>query len=268
MPPKSIPALNRPNSIPDNPLGYDHYKTPSVFVRPHSQAIGVYHSNVSPTKAPIRGDVDSSTIKVPSNSIDLPFTSEDDINKPLAVYPPSSTPAPFNEDYGGPIAIYQPGSSGFNQNRNQHRDRSTTLAPVHINGYSSSTTPKPFVDSNDLSNSIEPMFNRNSYRFNNRPTTQHPYDYNNHIGNGYDKQLPLYDGIASTSKGFRYVLPRLYHEEDNTNPNEREGSFGYIDPFGIRRVIYYNASPRDGFRFRKNNRYVGFNATPYDPRPL
>ncbi|XP_021941265.1 uncharacterized protein LOC110840497 isoform X1 [Zootermopsis nevadensis] len=78
--------------------------------------------------------------------------------------------------------------------------------------------------------------------------------------------VPTYDGISATHNGFRYYLPRQYHEEENSGAESRAGSFGYIDPFGIRRVIYYNTAPGTGFVHRKNNRYVGFNATPYDPR--
>ena len=81
-----------------------------------------------------------------------------------------------------------------------------------------------------------------------------------------DQQFPIYDGISATNNGFRYYLPRQYHEEENSGGDRRAGSFGYIDPFGIRRVIYYNTAPGTGFVHRKNNRYVGFNATPYDPR--
>ena len=76
-----------------------------------------------------------------------------------------------------------------------------------------------------------------------------------------------YDGVSLTNNGFKYFLPRQYHEEDNSGGSNRVGSYGYIDPFGIRRVTYYNAGP-NGFVHRKNNRYVGFNATPYDPRPV
>ncbi|KAF4523007.1 hypothetical protein B566_EDAN007437 [Ephemera danica] len=75
-----------------------------------------------------------------------------------------------------------------------------------------------------------------------------------------------YDGVSTTQNGFRYYLPRQYHEEENSGASDRAGSFGYIDPFGIRRVTYYNTSPGSGFQVKKNNRYVGFNATPYDPR--
>ncbi|KAL1139003.1 hypothetical protein AAG570_009064 [Ranatra chinensis] len=77
---------------------------------------------------------------------------------------------------------------------------------------------------------------------------------------------PEYDGVAFTHNGFRYYLPTHYHEEENSASDTRAGSFGYVDPFGIRRVIYYNTSPQTGFVHRKNNRYVGFQSTPYDPR--
>lgn len=109
------------------------------------------------------------------------------------------------------------------------------------------------------------------YRFQNGPTypiTKFGASYTgNHIGNGYDPQYPQYNGVSVTNDGFRYYIPRAYHEEQNSDGGtSKSGSFGYIDPFGIRRVVYYNAGP-GGFKHRKNNRYVGFNATPYDPRP-
>nr|AYA50033.1 cuticular protein 84 [Leptinotarsa decemlineata] len=93
-----------------------------------------------------------------------------------------------------------------------------------------------------------------------------PYSGQN-LGNGYDPQYPTYDGVSVTNDGFRYYIPRAYHEEQTLPGEKRSGSFGYIDPFGIRRVIYYNTAPGSGFQHRKNNRYVGFQATPYDPRP-
>lgn len=79
------------------------------------------------------------------------------------------------------------------------------------------------------------------------------------------KQFPYYDGISSTNNGFRYFLPKMYHEEQDSGES-KDGSFGYLDPFGIRRVVYYSAG-NNGFIHRKNNRYVGFNAPPYDPEP-
>ncbi|XP_050422206.1 uncharacterized protein LOC126834379 isoform X2 [Adelges cooleyi] len=77
-----------------------------------------------------------------------------------------------------------------------------------------------------------------------------------------------YDGVSFVRNGFKYYLPRHYHEEQSNDAGDtRAGSFGYIDPFGIRRVVYYNTAPGTGFVHRKNNRYVGLDAEPYDPRP-
>lgn len=111
------------------------------------------------------------------------------------------------------------------------------------------------------------VFNPNSYR--------HADDWQRRrqqpgvtLGDGYTPQFPGYDGVAFRRNGFRYYLPKQYHEEETGDANERTGSFGYVDPFGIRRVIYYNTAPGGGFQIRKNNRYVGHDATPYDPRPI
>ncbi|XP_046753109.1 uncharacterized protein LOC124416227 isoform X2 [Diprion similis] len=80
-------------------------------------------------------------------------------------------------------------------------------------------------------------------------------------------EFPEYDGTHTVKDGFQYYLKTHYHEEQN-QPSEAEkiGSFGYIDPFGIRRVVYYKADAEHGFIHKKNNRYVGFQATPYDPQ--
>ncbi|XP_029173135.1 uncharacterized protein LOC114942034 isoform X2 [Nylanderia fulva] len=81
-------------------------------------------------------------------------------------------------------------------------------------------------------------------------------------------EFPPYDGTYTTANGFQYYLRRQYHEEEREPLGNNVGSFGYIDPFGIRRVIYYRTDPvNGGFLHKKNNRYVGFNATPYDPLP-
>lgn len=78
-----------------------------------------------------------------------------------------------------------------------------------------------------------------------------------------------YDGVSFVRNGFKYYLPRHYHEEQSSDGtgDTRAGSYGYVDPFGIRRVVYYNTAPGTGFVHRKNNRYVGLDAEPYDPRP-
>nr|CAD7261864.1 unnamed protein product [Timema shepardi] len=176
----------------------------------------------------------------------------------------------------------------------------TTPAPSPINSYS---YPSPSVPTNDLlyrPNALFPPSNTylNPYIYTaNNPSyslssDRRNYDHNVPIDT-YDsayqnfgtslntqvnqptysnsiqqqaQQFPLYDGIATTHNGFRYYLPRQYHEEENSGGDTRSGSFGYIDPFGIRRVTYYNTAPGTGFVHKKNNRYVGFNATPYDPR--
>lgn len=259
----AVPASSiytRPNSLDDNPLGFDHYKTPipNVFIRPHSQPIASTY--LQPSSSGHR-------IAIPSTAIQTPLENSDDLYKPIAAYAPSSTPAPFGKDYGTPIAAYDPGS-GFS---------TTTISPIDNNDGGYSSTPSPPLRRYRPNGGISSTTNRpydlsdNSLEQRDRYNNNGGYGYKspyNQIGNGYDKQFPLYDGVSQTGNGFRYYLPRQYHEEDNSDPNDRAGSYGYIDPFGIRRVVYYNASPRGGFQFRKNNRYVGFNATPYDPRPL
>jgi hypothetical protein len=92
------------------------------------------------------------------------------------------------------------------------------------------------------------------------------YKYQQIKASSSSSQPSEYDGVSTTQNGFKYFLPRQYHEEQGTDSN-RAGSYGYVDPFGIRRVVYYNTSPGQGFQVKKNNRYVGFNSTPYDPRP-
>ncbi|XP_014253822.1 uncharacterized protein LOC106669075 [Cimex lectularius] len=147
---------------------------------------------------------------------------------------------------------------------------STTASPP----YSSSTTPESYP-----STTAEPYHSTTPGYV--RPVTFRPY-YNpntiSYVKKLYDsvgaskyeasgtENVPRFNGVELTHNGFRYYLPRHYHEEENLDGERRAGSFGYIDPFGIRRVIYYNTSPESGFVHRKNNRYVGFQSTPYDPR--
>ncbi|XP_044266293.1 uncharacterized protein LOC123012443 [Tribolium madens] len=136
---------------------------------------------------------------------------------------------------------------------------SSTPAPFSINPWYYSSAPQYDHHKKDPLLTFE---NGPTYPIDNRGQT---YTGNN-LGNGYDPQYEYYDGVSVTNDGFRYYIPRAYHEEQNLG-DKKSGSFGYIDPFGIRRVIYYNAGPGTGFQHRKNNRYVGFDATPYDPRP-
>lgn len=299
----------------DNPLGYDHYKSPNVLVVPNSKPKTVY--------LPASGGVSSTTPQppiyvtpninylpassprpepahIPSHSLETPYSNNDDdrFSRPIAVYAPSSTPSSsLFSDYGNPIAAYEPTTyrPGFvslisSTSKPSYAHETSTLSPTAVeqinneldtsynyNGPSStyhstipSSTERPYYE-HDISNSVDaqqPLFNRNSYRGRQPAAGYSSYSgENNNNQIGYDPQYPYYDGVSDTSNGFRYFLPRQYHEEDNSNPERRAGSFGYIDPFGIRRVVYYKTSPEGGFVHRKNNRYVGFNATPYDPRP-
>lgn len=113
-----------------------------------------------------------------------------------------------------------------------------------------------------------PIFNRHSNYY--RGSDKRPIAYYQpnqlDVNNGID-DVRRYDRYnARIPNGFGYYLPRHYHQETWPDANKRDGSFGYIDPFGIRRVVYYHASPDGGFKVRKNNRYVGFHAKPYDSK--
>lgn len=101
-----------------------------------------------------------------------------------------------------------------------------------------------------------------------RPHTFRPAYRKVQVDTSAPKSESEYDGVSFVRNGFKYYLPRHYHEEQTDDTGDtRAGSFGYVDPFGIRRVVYYNTAPGTGFVHRKNNRYVGLNAEPYDPRP-
>lgn len=171
----------------------------------------------------------------------------------------------------------------------------STVAPISaVRGGGVSSTPYPsepqevYITPNSYypSSTVAPQYYESTTPTNIpeyvRPQTFRPY-YNpadssysdsrrvyDSVGAGQystqQEQFPLYEGVSMTHNGFRYYLPRHYHEEETLPGEQRAGSFGYVDPFGIRRVIYYNANPGSGFVHRKNNRYVGLNSTPYDPR--
>lgn len=201
-------------------------------------------------------------VPLPSSSIQPPYSYlPENSQTPITSYPnPSSTPQ-----------VYVKPNSGDSSTK---FDFTPTVLPITVNELSSSPSPHDFDSSN--TNTIDDgyvsdsrrydIFNPNSYR--------HADDWIRRqragvrVGDGYTPQFPLYDGVAFRRNGFRYYLPKQYHEEENSDNNVRTGSFGYVDPFGIRRVIYYNTAPGEGFNIRKNNRYVGHDATPYDPRPL
>lgn len=101
-----------------------------------------------------------------------------------------------------------------------------------------------------------------------RPAYRKVVDMSARTTPGPPAEQAQYDGVSFVRNGFKYYLPRHYHEEQSDDAGDtRAGSFGYVDPFGIRRVVYYNTAPGTGFVHRKNNRYVGLDAEPYDPRP-
>lgn len=203
----------------------------------------------------------------------------------------SSTPSPVSTTYADKSKfLIFPGSTPFPASTIYPKRRPTPPA-----GYYPSSTPPTVLAheaENDATVAITPSYyvpvsksyypnNKSIYKaplytsviktrpeYNQNSISPSPSYFGDKVYTGrknYDNETP-YDGVSVTKNGFKYYLPRQYHEE-NSSGEEKTGSFGYIDPFGIRRVIYYNASPGTGFVHRKNNRYVGFNATPYDPRP-
>ncbi|KXJ71488.1 hypothetical protein RP20_CCG020463 [Aedes albopictus] len=245
-------------------------------------------------------------IFVPSSTPYSPLAGNDLSSTPIALYGPASTPSPLGDrsqahlpplviyntdqkrpnDYDHPTSrpeepIYQlsndllPPKHQYIQvvptpvhhrRRIPHdRRRPVYVEPISITSAApflerATPAPKPLVvplSDNNLES--QPTFNRD--------LLEPPPNY----GQRYQpnrRSDHTYDGVSVTNNGFQYYLPRQYHEEANSGSSTREGSFGYIDPFGIRRVVYYNTGPGKGFVHRKNNRFVGFNSTPYDPRPL
>lgn len=149
-----------------------------------------------------------------------------------------STPAPF----APPPSITNPG---------YHYSPAAT--PAH-NGYGYYTPNSP-LEVNALDAPLLPPLPDRAYRRRLRPLHNNQLDASNGVAD--------YDGVSVTRNGFRYVLPKQYHEEAQVD-DKRAGSFGYVDPFGIRRVVYYNASPGRGFVHRNNNQFVGANGAPYD----
>ncbi|XP_043647340.1 uncharacterized protein LOC122616105 [Drosophila teissieri] len=167
---------------------------------------------------------------------------------PIAIV--SSTPAPIS---GGDLYGYST-PQPFAAPAYQFAPPATSSTST---GYGYYPPPQSPVDVNSLESALLPPL-PNTYRRRLRPR---PVQSNHLEGLSASE----YDGVASTRNGFRYVLPKQYHEEE-TNPadGKRAGSFGYVDPFGIRRVVYYNAAPGRGFVHRNNNQFVGANGAPFD----
>ncbi|KAK9296540.1 hypothetical protein QLX08_009490 [Tetragonisca angustula] len=149
--------------------------------------------------------------------------------------------------------------------------------------YYVTTTAKPQADYSSLSDSNSYYYNPNRAssssnvdNLNNYSRSRNTYHNFPVTRNGRPKPslqarnnpttFPEYDGTYKTANGFQYYLKRQYHEEEQESNGANVGSFGYIDPFGIRRVIYFKTDPQTGgFLHKKNNKYVGFDSTPYDP---
>lgn len=257
------------------PSSHFHASTPRVFIKHHSHpnelTSNVLDHEVS-TISPLQQHSTPTIIFLPPHE-DTPH------HPPIAIVP-SSTPRPshhVDESHLPPIAYYPTGS----EKPNIVRDESD-LPPIAYYPQSNSldsnsviplaSTPAS-VSVKQLQDGLRPPSSYgvvpilpkslSSSKVAYRPGYKYPEYSRNDIASSYDRNQ-FYDGVSVTNSGFRYFLPRQYQEEQSHNDGTRDGSFGYIDPFGIRRVVYYNAG-RNGFIHRKNNRYVGFNATPYDP---
>ncbi|XP_023950130.2 uncharacterized protein LOC112054537 [Bicyclus anynana] len=259
--------------------GYRIYKSKTVYVgenRPIGESLKIaktaptdsgYNITPAPAPHPPRGTpLFTTTTRAPPSST----------ANPLHPYPSvvAITPSPPYSSTSTPRVEVSPNSIDSHT-----YDPRPTVPPITAD--EATPRPNPYDYDSTNTNSIDgyyasdstpqgryDLYNPNSYRHADDWTRRQQGQPGLRVGDGYTPQFPGYDGVAFRRNGFRYYLPKQYHEEETRDANERTGSFGYIDPFGIRRVIYYNTAPGQGFQIRKNNRYVGHDATPYDPRPV
>jgi hypothetical protein len=272
---------------------YFYPKTPNVLIRHHGQPDENY--------LPPSNHLDQPSVVYSPNEVQqpsiiyLPPHEDQSFLEPISVIP-SSTPAPKDESHLPPIAYYPSSTVAPPTAIKDESDLppiayypSSTPSPLDVNSVVPLSSTPASISRKHLANDYESASPRSKTRFAYRPTyqyastTQRPivdYSRNTIDSTAYQnpsntplfdrsqqqQQSPYYDGVGVTANGFRYYLPRQYQEEVNNRDGSKDGSFGYVDPFGIRRVVYYNAG-QNGFIHRKNNRYVGFNSTPYDPRP-
>ncbi|XP_078042883.1 uncharacterized protein LOC144473139 isoform X2 [Augochlora pura] len=150
----------------------------------------------------------------------------------------------------------------------------TSAAPLLENDISSSfyesttASPRAYYNTNRAGLSHYNLLQRSDNGENARYDGLKNYQVPAPVSRGAVARYPTYDGTHGTANGFQYYLKRQYHEEEQEPAGGNVGSFGYVDPFGIRRVIYYKTDPRTGgFVHQKNNKYVGLSGTPYDPSP-
>lgn len=253
-----------PSSTPAPPITTykPFYSTTTILPLTHT-----YVSTTTTTTTPAPDII--SSVAVPSKYFLPPPTPSDEpivAIKPLNIYPtqiPIRVAAYTIEQINNEL---EPPSISANVQQNEAQFISSTHStPTQSIGshYTQTNAPSTVatISNNDNKNNAIPLFNRNTF-YRRRPSSYQYYqpnqlDYNTKHFDRYNSQL---------ANGFGYFLPRQYHEESYRDPQNRDGSFGYIDPFGIRRVVYYQTSPEGGFKIRKNNRYVGFNANPYDSK--
>jgi hypothetical protein len=258
----------RPQTYTATPKYYYAAKTPKVFIKHHAHPNDLSSNDIEHvTVSPIPHSTPSTLIYVPPHEdtphhppivvtpSSTPRTNEADL-PPIAYYPSSTTERPniVKDESDLPPIAYYPSSNSLDSN---------SVIPLASTPSSISVKQLDFDLLPPKEYGVVPILPKAS-RVAYRPSYKYP-QYNRNDIPLFDRSK-YYDGVSTTNNGFRYFLPRQYQEEQSHNDGTRDGSFGYIDPFGIRRVIYYNAG-RNGFVHRKNNRYVGFNSTPYDPRP-
>lgn len=224
-----------------------------------------YHPSSTPAPKIVKDESHLPPIAYYPSSTVKPLVKDESNLPPIAYYPSSTEKPPTLKDESHlPPLAYFPSSTENQFDSNSVIPLSSTLAPIVVSPLSNDLQP-PKDSSNDVvSITARPRTNyRQPSSSRHEATRNVVVDYDR---NSIDEVGRSYDGVGVTENGFRYFLPRQYQEEETNSDQSRDGSFGYIDPFGIRRVVYYNAG-KNGFVHRKNNRYVGFNSTPYDPRP-
>jgi len=266
---------------PPTQLGFDHYPdelprardqllkgivTPHVEIHsnadPHNEinAINVYDEEADHGFAPGRfATVIGTTSPRPNLYVDAPAPA-------LSMLPPVSTHRRRQRPRPSAIGIVSTTPSPIAVQETYGYSTPAPFAPppsVSVGGYhyapsgTPSTsgygyyTPNSPLEVNALDAPLLPPLPNRAYRRRLRPLHSNNLDASD------------YDGVSVTRNGFRYVLPKQYHEEAQVD-DKRAGSYGYVDPFGIRRVVYYNASPGRGFVHRNNNQFVGANGAPYD----
>lgn len=281
-------VLRLQDYIADND-GYRIYKSKTVYVglnRPIGESIQIAKtaptdSGFGVTPAPSRAvqrNRGPPLIKhtTPSPPPSSTYSSSHSFPVEVSVTPPPPTYTSYPRPTSTPQVYVSPNSIDSSTKQYDFRP---TVTPITAS--EAATTPNPYDYDSSNTNTLDDgyytsdskrydVYNPNSYRHADAwvRRQQQQQQAGARIGDGYTPQFSSYDGVSFNRNGFRYYLPKQYHEEESSNTQERTGSFGYVDPFGIRRVIYYNTAPGEGFQIRKNNRYVGHDATPYDPRPV